>query len=722
MRFPGSPTDTAAVTSMLAASTPLSSKVVLLDWDLESGVVALSPSWPRLLGHGSDARLGGIDAWQRHVHPHDRERVLAFLRSCREQRWPTARLEFRMQHHDGSDRWILLRLSTVVDAANHPTRIIGGYVDLTEWKRTFGELLGQMAVVERIAAGAPLRHTLESLIAMIESQDPGVLGAILVLDRETQRLRCAAAPGFPSGCVASIDGVPIGEGLGVCGTAAHRRLPVLVTDIEQDPLCARFRELARGHGIAACWSAPILDPRGELLGTFALYFRDARMPNERHPAFVEIACHFAALAISRAGLAAAEEAQPSERGAGRTASPSSANAPQPRSEGASDPILPRADAGGLHAKRLENLGKLAAGVAHDFNNVLTAIAATAELALRNPSLPAQLRTDLETIADATQRGADIARQLLTFARKPTPAPVPVDVNHAIRSLQRMLDRLAGDRIAIVTELASREATICIDPTHLDQAIVNLVTNARDATPGHGTITIATCDRVLAEGDLDRPSHVPPGAYVCVLVKDAGAGIDEALLTRIFEPFFTTKPEDEGTGLGLALVSTIVTQHGGFIDVQSAIAAGSCFTLYLPRSVASPARRAEPPAERSLNGTETLLVVEDDPILLELLQRSLAAHGHRVLAANAPSVARELFAAHRDDVQLLITDAMMPMTPGKALYDELRAARADLPVLYLSGYPADELVRKGLLGEGDMLLAKPFTPAKLLELVRDMLDG
>ncbi|MFN7956158.1 MAG: PAS domain-containing protein [bacterium] len=378
----------------------------------------------------------------------------------------------------------------------------------------------------------------------------------------------------------------------------------------------------------------------------------------------------------------------------------------------------------LQAQKLESLGRLAAGVAHDFNNVLTVISAVTELALSGMTPPERIRADLSAIAEATQRGVEITRQLLAFANKQASNPVALDANESVRAVLRMLARLVGEEVAITTRLARAETTILIDPTHLDQVLVNLVTNARDAISGPGTIAIETDVRVLGEADPERPQGVAPGEHVLIRVSDSGSGIDESVRSRIFEPFFTTKPRDVGTGLGLALVAQLVAQHAGVIDVTSAPGRGTCFTLYFPRcqQVAVTREAPLPAPVPTPRGTETVLVAEDDPMLLELVRRALESFGYRVLTATSAAEAQAASDAERGPIALLLTDTVLPTVDGRQLFDELRKQRPDLDVLFMSGYPLDELVRRNILRKEDPFLPKPFTPSKLIARIRQVLGS
>ncbi len=373
----------------------------------------------------------------------------------------------------------------------------------------------------------------------------------------------------------------------------------------------------------------------------------------------------------------------------------------------------------LHeSQRREMLGRLAGGLAHDFNNLLAAV--LAHLSFARDALPAgsEVRTDVETAATAAERGARLTRQLLTFARRQPLAPKPLDLNALIAGLDRLVAPLLGKNIQRQVRLGDGLWLVRADAMQLEQLILNLLLNARDAMPEGGTVRVETCNQMVAhDGAADaEAAGVAPGAWVRLEVEDGGHGMDETTRARAFEPFFTTK--QSGTGLGLATVQTIVQQAGGRVALRTAPGAGARFTIWLPRSlepVAAPAASLD----QAAGGRETILFVEDDAPLRELGVRALEGRGYRVLAmpggAEALALAEETLAR----VALLVTDVMMPGLDGPALAAALRQRRPRLKVLYVSGYapklPLEE-------NRDAPFLSKPFTPEQLLALVRQLLDA
>ncbi|HLP09494.1 MAG TPA: ATP-binding protein [Opitutaceae bacterium] len=364
-------------------------------------------------------------------------------------------------------------------------------------------------------------------------------------------------------------------------------------------------------------------------------------------------------------------------------------------------------------RRMESIGRLAGGVAHDFNNMLTPILGFAELLRMDLALDDPRRADLEQIVRSAERARELVRQLLAFARRQTFALAPIDLNETVRGIERMLRRVLRENIALTHELAPCGLVINGDNGQLEQVLMNLVVNAQDAMPDGGTLTIATEE--LSQGPTD-PS-LPRGPLAVLRVRDTGIGMDEATRARVFEPFFTTKEIGRGTGLGLATVYGIVRQLEGSIEVRSAPGQGTEFALYFPRLASAcpatigPGPSAPAPIPR---GTGTLLVAEDQEEVRSLVMRVLGSLGYTVLAATSGEEAQRLAAEHSGAIDLLITDMVMPGQNGRELHRRLCEQRPDLKVLFMSGYASDALV------DGCDVLPKPFKPADLANRVAALL--
>jgi two-component system cell cycle sensor histidine kinase/response regulator CckA len=376
------------------------------------------------------------------------------------------------------------------------------------------------------------------------------------------------------------------------------------------------------------------------------------------------------------------------------------------------------------AQKMEAVGKLAGGIAHDFNNLLTAILGSAQLALREVDRQHPVREDLEEIRRAGLRAADLTRQLLAYSRRQVVAPRVIDLNEAVRALDSMLRRLIREDIALQFELAEQPLAVRSDPGQLEQVVLNLVVNARDALPTGGRITVRTASVSLGEQQPDNDPPAPPATYVHLAVIDNGSGLTPEARAHLFEPFFTTKELGKGTGLGLATVYGIVKQNNGFIYVDSAPDAGTTVRVYLPPA-AGPLPTGEPSAaspSATRRGSETILLVEDETAVRHFARRALEASGYCVLAAADGAEALAVAGAHAGPIHILLTDVVMPGIGGPELARRLSQLRPTLRVLYSSGYTDDETVRQGVREAGTAFLQKPFAPEDLLHKVAEVLSA
>jgi PAS domain S-box-containing protein len=682
-------------------------------------------------------------------------------------------------------------------------------------------LLNQ-AVLELIRAQAPLPEILEVLCAQIEKQHPDLLCSVLLLDADGTTLRHGAAPSLPLEYSRAVDGIRIGPCVGSCGTAAYRKLPVVVSNISTDPLWANFRQLALSHGLRACWSTPIASLDDVVLGTFAIYYREPRTPDAGHLQLIAHATHLAGIAIERdrakAELRAAEaryrtlvERLPAityiaELGAGGAWHYVS---PQIESmlgfspaEWLSDPmnwmnhihpddreialaaeklfqdthelfqaeyrvfardgrllwfrdegVLLQTDGQGLlmqgvmyditehkrledqlrHSQKMEAVGQLAGGVAHDFNNLLMLIQAHNEH-LRDrlgPDHPA--RKDALEIENAVTRAASLTGQLLAFSRKQVLRPKVLDLNLVLADVAKMLHRLIGKDIEVRVVPAPSLGRVKADPGQMEQVILNLAVNSRDAMPQGGRLTIETSDVELDEDDSRDLEGAPPGKYVMLTVSDTGDGMDTETQAHMFEPFFTTKAPGKGTGLGLATVYGVVKQSDGWIWVDSEPGRGTTFKIHLPRveetqveeceveesqSRAQLVSRATPDLATAPKGTETVLVVEDQDGIRDIVGESLRRNGYKVIIAVDGDEALQMASTHADPIHLLVTDLVMPNLGGRELASRLALLRPRMKVLYMSGYPEHAALNNDPPAD---VLQKPFSLDALACNVRRMLD-
>jgi len=678
------------------------------------------------------------------------------------------------------------------------------------------EALAQLdqQVLAMVMAHAALPEILETLCTNIETHYSGLLCSVLLLDADGKTLRHGAAPSLPKEYSQAIDGFQIGPRAGSCGTAAYRRQPVMVSDIATDPLWADYRHLVLPHGLRACWSTPVAAQDGSILGTFAMYYREPRLPDAEHLQLIAHATHLAAIAMERdraqAELSAAESryrtlverlpaityiAELGARGPWHYVSPQiesmlgfspaewlsdSANwinrvhaedrekvlAVEDRFQKNHDLFqaeyrmhardgrilwfrdeavtLPTAEGqpslmqGVLyditerkrledqlrHSQKMEAVGLLAGGVAHDFNNLLMLIQGHNERlrAALAPGAPAQKES--LGIDHAVTRAASLTGRLLAFSRKQVLQPKVMDLNEVLTEVAKMLDRLIEKNIALRVLPAPQLWPVKADPGQIEQLIMNLAVNSRDAMPEGGELLIQTKNAEIGRAHPLLREGVRPGLYATIVVRDNGVGMDLETQAHMFEPFFTTKEPGKGTGLGLAIVYGVVKQMGGWTHVDSKPGQGTTFEIYLPR-----AEEAKAPATTEIRGdltavprgTETILLVEDEAGIRELAFDFLQRQGYMVLTAMDGDEALRIADGHEDLIHLLVTDMVMPNVGGKELAHRLRQVRPQIKVLFMSGYPDHPALAPGDLGVQTTVLQKPFLLDTLAHKVRSLLD-
>ncbi|MFP4476006.1 MAG: PAS domain S-box protein [Desulfatibacillaceae bacterium] len=374
------------------------------------------------------------------------------------------------------------------------------------------------------------------------------------------------------------------------------------------------------------------------------------------------------------------------------------------------------------AQKMEAIGRLAGGVAHDFNNMLNVILGYAEMALQNLEPGTPLHDDLSEIDKAAQRSTSLVHQLLAFSRKQLVQPRPVNLNEVVENQKKMLDRLIGEDISVEFIPGKDLWDVKIDPSQMDQVIANLAVNARDAVDGVGSVTIETKNMVLDESYSTAHLYSTPGEYVMLAFSDSGCGMDEKTMAQVFEPFYTTKRIGEGTGLGLSMVYGIVKQNDGVINVYSEPGMGTTFRIYLPRFTGATETVEQEAPVKDSKGTETILVVEDQPQVLKLTKNILVRAGYRVLAMGGPEAALEQVEMYSKSIDLVLTDVVMPDMNGKDLVKKLESVRPGIRALFMSGYTENVIAKHGVLDDGINFLPKPFTAAALTAKVREVLEG
>ena len=377
------------------------------------------------------------------------------------------------------------------------------------------------------------------------------------------------------------------------------------------------------------------------------------------------------------------------------------------------------------SQKMEAIGTLAGSIAHDFNNILSVILSYADLLLRDLQAADPMRADLEQIARAGKRASDLTQQLLAFSRQQVLKPKVLNLNDTISTMTQMLQRLIGEDIELAVRVTPNLGAVFVDPSQVEQVLLNLIVNARDAMPRGGKLTIETAEVELLESNPIESFDVAPGQYVVLSVSDTGTGMDNATQSRIFDPFFTTKEKGRGTGLGLSTVFGIVKQSGGSIRVASELGRGSTLKVYLPRVNSSAnTRQSERPAppRSNLRGAETVLLVEDNTDVRSLACAILRRNGYQVLEATTVGDALLICEQHRENIELLLTDVVMPRMNGRELWERLAPLRPSMKVLFMSGYTDDAMIHRGVLSSSVSFVQKPLLPGALLSKVREVLDG
>ncbi|RJO73007.1 MAG: PAS domain-containing sensor histidine kinase [Myxococcales bacterium] len=373
------------------------------------------------------------------------------------------------------------------------------------------------------------------------------------------------------------------------------------------------------------------------------------------------------------------------------------------------------------AQKMESIGRLAGGVAHDFNNLLTSIAGNVELAMMDLDPNHPLFQNMIEVKKAAESAAHLTRQLLVFSRKQLVEPKVLNLNEVIEHIQKMLRRLIGEDVELKTILSDKLGAVKIDHGQVEQIIVNLAVNARDAMPNGGKLTLQTANAILGEEYHRQHPHAPPGAYVLLAISDNGSGMSPEVKAHLFEPFFTTKEQDKGTGLGLATVYGAVKQGGGHIEVYSETGLGTTFKIYLPRIDAATEMVDKTAAEEMPKGTETVFLVEDEEIVKDLAVKVLQRQGYQVSAYRNGGEALKDIEGYDGPIHLLVTDVIMPGFNGRVLAEKVGVLRPETRILFSSGYTEEVIVHHGVLDDGIEFLAKPYSPHLLARRVREVLD-
>jgi two-component system, cell cycle sensor histidine kinase and response regulator CckA len=562
--------------------------------------------------------------------------------------------------------------------------------DITRRKQADLREQARRVLLEQIATDAPLGDLLVGIVHFVEQELPGAICSVLLADEAGAHLRHGAAPSLPDAYNRAVDGLVIAQGMGSCGTAAFLHQRVVVEDIETHPYWRGFRP-AREAGLRSCWSEPIFSSDGDLLGTFAIYHRQPCTPKEPELLLIVSAAHLASIAVGRV------------RG-------------DERRRALEDQLR--------QSQKIEAVGQLAAGIAHDFNNLLTPIFVYADMIRRGFQEGHPQLRQIDAVILAAHKASELTRKLLSFGRKQVLSMEVLDLNEVILSFGDIMRTTVRESISIDLRLTPERAQLLGDRGQMEQVLLNLALNAQDAIAGTGAISLETGHLILDEEYARLHPGVRPGPYLLFAFSDDGCGMGEDTLRHIYEPFFTTKEVGRGTGLGLATVYGIVKQHDGYLEVWSRPGEGTTFKIFLPMSQAEAGPAAEPaPGDAQLHDAgsgQVIMLVEDNTMIREMAQELLEGYGYRVLVAGTPSQALELAAGLEGDIDLLVSDVVMPQMNGPELHERLLGRQSRLPVLYISGYTGNVELHKDTLDTETDFLTKPFTLEQFLERIRQIL--
>lgn len=643
-----------------------------------------------LLGYSVEEWLSTPNFWLSIVHPDDRE-LAAQTAAAYFSKGEKGTMQFRWVSKSGQAVWVESNFAVIKDDEDRPVGLRGVTIDITERKQAENLQLRRAAnAALRADISAALAESDGSFQSMLENCSKAMVqhldaafALIWTLNEEENVLELQASAGMYAHKSGPYARVPVG--VFKIGLVAREQQPHISNDLMNDP-DARDKEWIRCEGMIAFAGYPLII-ENRLMGVMAIFARH-RLAEDTIDALASVADVISQGIDRKRTKEALRQSEERLR----------------------------------QSQKLESIGQLAGGIAHDFNNLLTAITGYSELSLRKLRSDDPLRRNLEEIKKAGDRAAALTRQLLAFSRKQVLQPKILDLNSVVLDFEKMLQRLIGEDIELRTVLEPEIGSLKADPGQIEQVIMNLVVNARDAMPQGGKLTIETKNVFLDENYARQRAVVIPGSYIMLAVSDTGTGIDQETQKRIFEPFFTTKAMDQGTGLGLATVYGIIKQSGGYIWVYSEMGQGSSFKIYLPRvDDDMPDCKRSDDEQKTVQGTETILLAEDEEVVRMFTRELLESYGYRVLEAANGGAALSICERHRERIDLLITDVIMPEMSGRDLAENVSRLRPEVKVLYMSGYTDDAIVNHGVLDEGINFIQKPFAPDTFGQAVKRVLN-
>jgi two-component system, cell cycle sensor histidine kinase and response regulator CckA len=738
----------------------------LFDWNLETNEIYYSPAWKNMLGYEDHELPNDFSVWENTIDPEDAKKSWALHQKLITKQIDRFVIEFKMKHKDGHWVDILSRAEAIFNDSGKAVRMIGTHTDITERKRAEEALLESEKQISSIFRSAPVG--IGSVVNRVLSKVNSRLCEMTGYD-EAELIGQSARMLYPCDEEFEFVGrekyVQIAEhGTGTVETRWQKRdgtiINVLLSSTPVDmqnqikgvtftALDITERKQAENNlRIAHERMLTILDGMDSSvyvadMDTYEILFMNQKMITDFGGNKTGDLCYSAFRKNSKPCDCCTNDQLVDKDGNSAGACVWHDNNPGSgksfinhdraiqwndgrlvRMQSATDITdLKRMEAQLQQAQKMESVGRLAGGVAHDFNNMLGVILGHAELALLKIGPDEPLQGNLQEIKKAAERSAALTSQLLAFARKQTVAPKVVDLNETVESALKMLRRLIGENIDLAWLPGRNLEPIFIDSSQVDQILTNLCINARDAIVGTGKVTIETDNVVLDEEYCARHAGFLPGEYVMLAVSDNGCGMDTETISHIFEPFFTTKEMGKGTGLGLAMVYGAVKQNKGFINVYSELGHGTTLKIYLPRHTAKVVSRPEPGQVRAPTaGGEAILLVEDEPAILKMTTQMLQEMGYVVVTAGTPGEAIRLAREYQGEIDLLITDVVMPEMNGRDLARNIISIYPGLKRLFMSGYTANVIAHHGVLDEGVHFIQKPFSMSDLRRKLREALKG
>ncbi|MCE9582813.1 MAG: response regulator [Planctomycetes bacterium] len=666
--------------------------------DLDGYFKRLSPSWEKTLGWKIEEILA--QPWLHFVHPDDRQATID-VAANQAKGAPVLEFENRYRCKDGSYRWISWRVAAPAPGS---TRLYAVARDLTERRsrqdlevirtgleasiaereRYAVRLIARSAVTSALAGGDSFEEVAPRILKAICESMHWTHGEVWTVKPRGEAVEFVRGWHSPDAALDEFEnaarGSPWPFGTGISGKVAAGGKAIWLEDGVREAACPRSA-LATSFGLHSASGFPILN-ENKVSAVMVFFSRRTGKPDaDVVPMMADMGSQVGQFLLRTSLRAQLEQSQ-----------------------------------------KVESIGRLAGGIAHDFNNLLTVINGYSESLIEELPPGDRMQDSLKEILAAGNRAAALTHQLLAFSRSQILVPRVLDINVVVQSMEQMLKRLIGEDIDLKSSLARGLDPVKADHGQLEQVIMNLAVNARDAMPNGGHLTLETANVQLDEAYARAHTSVTPGPYVMLAISDNGTGMDRSTQDHLFEPFFTTKEKGKGTGLGLATVHGIIKQSGGNIWVYSEPGKGTTFKIYFPsvsESVAHPA----PAAARDIpRGSETLLLVEDEPAVRKLACTVLRGKGYAVLEAGSGPEAIEIFMKQSDQIRLLVTDVVMPGLSGRDLHKRLIELKPNLPVLYVSGYTSNAIVHHGVLDQGINFLQKPFTAEGLARKIREVLDA